>query len=52
VPDDPLSAANRRISILLPFTNTPESAPNAQDMAAQKTDSMISDIGTPIKRNY
>ncbi|MFY7921767.1 MAG: flagellar motor protein MotB [Gemmatimonas sp.] len=52
VPDDRLSPANRRISILLPFTDTPESAPNAQDMAAQKTDSMVSDISTPIKRNY
>ncbi len=52
VPDDPLSPANRRISILLPFTNTPDAPPSAQDMAAQKSDSMISEISTPIKRNY
>ncbi|WP_053333967.1 flagellar motor protein MotB [Gemmatimonas phototrophica] len=52
VPDDPLSAANRRISILLPYTNTPEAAGSAAGMAAQKADSMVADIATPIKRNY
>jgi chemotaxis protein MotB len=52
IPDDPLSAANRRISILLPYTNTPEAAGSAAGMAAQKADSMVADIATPIKRNY
>lgn len=50
--NDPLAAANRRISILLPYSNPAESAPNAEAMAAGKRDSMVSDISQPIKRNY
>jgi chemotaxis protein MotB len=33
VPDDPLAAANRRISLLLPFTQVPEAAEEPKTMA-------------------
>ncbi|MCE2901254.1 MAG: flagellar motor protein MotB [Gemmatimonas sp.] len=49
--DDPLAAANRRISILLPFTNVPESAPNAEALAAAKQDSLVSNIAQPPQRD-
>jgi chemotaxis protein MotB len=47
VPDDPLAAANRRISILLPFTRVPEGSGNPAEMAASKRDSMVETIGRP-----
>jgi len=52
VPDDPMAPANRRISILLPFSETPESAPNAEALAASKRDSMVNDLSTPLKKSY
>ena len=52
VPDDPMAASNRRISILLPYTNVPESAGNAEALATSKRDSLVGDIATPLKRNY
>ena len=50
--NDPMAAANRRISILLPYTATPESAPNAEALAAQKADSLISNITQPLRKGY
>lgn len=38
--DDPRSPANRRISVLLPFSVTPDGAADAASMAQHKTDSM------------
>jgi chemotaxis protein MotB len=52
VPDDPMAAANRRISILLPFSETPEAAPNAEALAASKRDSLVNDLATPLKKSY
>jgi chemotaxis protein MotB len=51
VVDDPMAAANRRISILLPFTNVPESAPNAEALAAAKKDSLIGNITQSLPRD-
>jgi chemotaxis protein MotB len=51
--DDPMASANRRISILLPYTNVPEPAgANAEALAANKKDSIVGAMQTPIKRNY
>lgn len=50
--NDPLAAANRRISILLPYSNVPESAGSSDKMATAKRDSMVNSITEPIKRNY
>jgi hypothetical protein len=48
-----MAAANRRISILLPYTNVPEPAgENAEALAANKKDSIVGAITQPIKRNY
>jgi chemotaxis protein MotB len=53
IPNDPLAAANRRITILLPFSNVPEpAAPNGKELATMKADSMVSAITQPIRRNY
>lgn len=49
--DDPLAAANRRISILLPFTNVPDNAPNAEALAAAKKDSLVTTLSQPLQRN-
>jgi chemotaxis protein MotB len=46
--DDPLSAANRRISILLPFSVTPDGAADAASMAQYKTDSMRANISKRV----
>jgi chemotaxis protein MotB len=46
--DDPLSPANRRISILLPYTPVTASETNAADMAVSKRDSLIANIGKPL----
>jgi chemotaxis protein MotB len=48
VPSDPLAAANRRISILLPFSTVSNDDTNAEDMAATKRDSLVSSIGKSI----
>ncbi len=48
VPDDPLAAANRRISILLPFSTVSNDDTNAEDMAATKRDSLVSSIGKSL----
>ncbi len=50
--NDPMAAANRRISILLPFTATPETAPNAEALAAQKADSLVYNIAQPLRKGY
>ena len=50
--DDPRAPANRRISILRPFSETPESAGNAEALAASKRDSMVTNIAQPIKKGY
>jgi chemotaxis protein MotB len=52
VPDDPMAPANRRISILLPFSETPETAPNAEALAAAKSDSLVQNLSTPLKKSY
>ncbi len=52
VPDNPLAAANRRITVLIPFSEVPESARDAESMAAEKQDSMVGAIVSPIQRNY
>lgn len=46
--DDPMSPANRRISILLPYSPVTASETNATDMAASKRDSLIANIGKPL----
>ena len=46
--DDPLSAANRRISILLPFSVTPDGAADAASMAQYKTDSMYASLAKRV----
>jgi chemotaxis protein MotB len=42
--DDPLSAANRRISILLPYSVAPDGAADATSMARYKSDSMLANL--------
>ncbi len=46
--DDPLSAANRRISILLPFSIAPDGAADAASMAQYKTDSMHASLAKRV----
>lgn len=46
--DDPLSAANRRISILLPFSVTPDGAADAASMAQYKADSMHASLAKRV----
>ncbi len=48
VPSDPLAAANRRISILLPFSTVPNDDTNAEDMATTKRDSLVSSISKSL----
>jgi chemotaxis protein MotB len=48
VPSDPLAAANRRISILLPFSAVSNDDTNAEDMAATKRDSLVSSISKTL----
>lgn len=50
--NDPMAAANRRISILIPFTNAPESAGSSEQLSINKRDSVVNSISEPIKRNY
>jgi chemotaxis protein MotB len=51
--DDPMAPANRRISILLPYTNTPEpAADNAEGLATALKDSLVGEISQPMRRNY
>lgn len=52
VVSDPHAAANRRISILIPFTSVPESAASATELATSKRDSLVNSIAEPLKRNY
>ena len=47
VPEDRLAAANRRISILLPFSRVPDGDGTAESLAATKTDSLVNSIGRP-----
>ncbi len=48
VPDNPLAAANRRISILLPYTQVNARDASAEDMAVTKRDSLVANIGKPL----
>ncbi|MES2521490.1 MAG: flagellar motor protein MotB [Gemmatimonadota bacterium] len=48
LPDDPMAAANRRISILLPFSRMPDGDGSAESLAASKRDSLVGSIGRPI----
>lgn len=51
--NDPMASANRRISILLPYTNVPDAASvNAESLAVSKQDSMVGAITQPMRRNY
>ena len=47
VPDDPLAASNRRISILIPFSQVPNGDGTAQSLAQEKKDSLVYNIGRP-----
>ncbi len=47
--NDPLSAANRRISILLPFSVVPDGAADASTMAQFKADSMRANIAKRVR---
>lgn len=44
VPDDPMSPANRRISILLPYSRVTPGDGSAQDLATNKRDSLIANL--------
>ena len=46
--DQPLSAANRRISILLPFSIAPDGAADAASMAQYKADSMHASLAKRV----
>ena len=48
--NDPLSAANRRISILLPFSVVPDGAADASTLAQYKTDSLRAEISKRVAR--
>jgi chemotaxis protein MotB len=48
VMDDPMSASNRRISILLPYSAVPESPADAATMAQYKADSLRADIAKRV----
>jgi chemotaxis protein MotB len=48
VMDDPMSASNRRISILLPYSAVPESPADAATMAQYKADSLRADISKRV----
>jgi len=48
--DDPLSAANRRISILLPYSVAPDGAADAKSMARYKSDSMLAEISMRVAK--
>ncbi|MBP6772010.1 MAG: OmpA family protein [Gemmatimonadaceae bacterium] len=49
VPDEPLSPANRRISILLPYSRvTGGEGATAEDVATGKRDSLVANIGKPL----
>ena len=48
---DPLAAANRRISILLPYSQVNATDASAEDMAVTKRDSLVSHIGKPLPQS-
>ncbi len=48
VVDDPLASANRRISILLPYTKSTAGESTAEQMAASKRDSIVSSMSNPL----
>lgn len=50
--NDPKAPANRRISVLIPFTVVPESAGSAEALANGKRDSIVNSIVEPIKKTY
>jgi len=50
--NDPMAPANRRISILIPFTLVPESAGSATELATNKRDSIVNSISEPLKKTY
>jgi chemotaxis protein MotB len=51
VPDDPLSPANRRISVLLPFSQVSPGEGTANDLAETKRDSLVTSIGKSMPQS-
>ncbi len=48
--NNPMSPANRRISVLLPFSRPIEGSSSAEALATEKRDSMVANIGRPTVR--
>jgi chemotaxis protein MotB len=48
VPDNPLASANRRISILLPYTSTTATESDAASLASNKRDSLVSSLSRQV----
>lgn len=48
VPDNPLAAANRRISILLPYTSTTATESDAASLASGKRDSLVNSLSRQL----
>ncbi len=48
IANDPKSPANRRISILLPYSQVTAGETNATDLATSKRDSLVANIGKPL----
>ena len=46
---DPMAPANRRISILLPYSNVPD-AVSAEEVATSKRDSLVDALRKPVGR--
>ncbi len=51
VAGDPMSAANRRISILLPFTHVTAKEGSPEELALSKRDSLVASIGKPLPQS-
>ena len=49
VTEDRMAAANRRISILLPFSRVPDGDGTAASLATSKRDSLVSSIARPVQ---
>ena len=52
VPNDATAPANRRISILLPYSDVPTTPAENRELAAAKRDSIVASMQNPIQRNY
>ena len=51
VPEDPLASANRRISILLPYSHVNPNDATPEELAVNKRDSLIANIGKPLPQS-